>query len=109
MESHSLKRHIGKAENTGESQRDHKQFHPWLKLISAFSQHPAVGKRSHDGIINRVPQTRRQKHPRHPSRRNPQHICTECQKIGVHKQVHKASCHISKDIPHLVLYPKGTR
>ena len=93
---------VGKAQQAGNSQRNHRNLNIRFKFVSAFANLPSVRKRTDHRIVKRIPQPCKQEHASHPRRLDSQHIRTECEEKCIDVQVYKAACHVSAYIPDLV-------
>ena len=102
MQSNTGKGYLREAEDAGQSQRNHEQLDPRLKLITALSQTPAVRERTHDGVVDGIPQACHEEQRCHPCRIDAQNVGAEGKEVGVHEQVDKAAGHIAADISHLI-------
>ena len=67
-----------------------------------------IRERTHNGVVDSIPQTSHQEQAGHPGGTDPQHISAEGEKIGIYEKVYKAAGHIAENIAQFIPESKRT-
>ena len=65
MECNTFQWNIHETEDTGKCKRYHKDFNPRFEFVTGFSNHPAIRERSHNRVVDRIPNLHEQQKGSH--------------------------------------------